>query len=82
MSASDGTLTGRARPTKYIVGAPPLLLLAALGAWSVLWFWSVSPYAGYLDHGSWLEIGALASVKGWLPAKAWLQFPGYATIGK
>ena len=68
MSGSDGTLTANARAAKYFAGAPSLLVLAAAGAWSVLWLWSLSPYAGYLDHGSWLEIGVLASVCRALPA--------------
>lgn len=33
--------------------------LAAL-AWLVLWSWSVSPYARYLDHGDWVSSGPAA----------------------
>ena len=68
MSAPDGALIGNARAAKYVAGAPALLVLAAAGAWSVLWLWSTSPYAGYLDHGSWLEIGMAASICRALPA--------------
>lgn len=68
MSGADGALTGRARPAGPVPGAPALLALAAVGAWGVLWLWSVSPHAGYLDHGSWLTIGVLASVCRALPA--------------
>ena len=34
-----------------------------------------------LVHGL-RPMGALKSVKNWLPAKAWLQFPGYAWVEK
>ena len=34
-----------------------------------------------LVHGL-RPMGALASVKNWLPAKEWLQMPGYAWIEK
>ena len=34
-----------------------------------------------LVHGL-RPMGALVSVKNWLPAKAWLQFPGYAWLSK
>ena len=62
MPGSNGALSEPARAAKRIAAAPILLALAVAAAWSVLWLWSASPYAGYLDHGSWLEIGMLASV--------------------
>ena len=68
MSRANGALTENARSAKHLAGAPALVALAAAGAWGVLWWWSVSPYAGYLDHGRWLEIGMLASVCRALPA--------------
>ena len=41
-----------------------LVLMGALigSAWLVLWVWSASPYARYLDHGRWADAGALASL--------------------
>ena len=68
MSEANGTLTERARSAGRLGAAPTLIALAAAGAWSVLWLWSTGPHAGYLDHGSWLEIGMLASLCRALPA--------------
>jgi len=41
-----------------------LALMAGLigAAWAALWAWSASPYARYLDHGRWIDAGALASL--------------------
>jgi predicted metal-binding membrane protein len=41
-----------------------LALMGALigSAWLALWVWSASPYARYLDHGRWVDVGALASI--------------------
>lgn len=41
-----------------------LALMAGLigAAWVALWAWSTSPYARYLDHGRWVDTGALASL--------------------
>ena len=38
-----------------------VVALAAL-AWAVLAFWSVSPYARYLDHGGWLDVAWLDAI--------------------
>jgi len=39
-----------------------LLALLAIASWSVLWAWSASPYARYLVHDSWSDVGALAAL--------------------
>jgi len=41
-----------------------LALMAALigAAWAALWAWNASPYGRYLDHGRWINAGALASL--------------------
>ncbi|WP_138469340.1 DUF2182 domain-containing protein [Poseidonocella sp. HB161398] len=43
------------------------LALAAL-AWMLLWAWSQSPYARYLDHGDWTQIGLAGAICSALPA--------------
>src|SRR5206468_9979719 len=35
----------------------PLMAALAATAWLTLWLWGQSPYARYLDHGNWTEIG-------------------------
>ncbi len=61
------------------LGAPPpgaernvalatLLGALAVGAWSVLWAWSASPYARYVAHGGWLDTGAFAELCRAIPA--------------
>jgi predicted metal-binding membrane protein len=47
--------------------------LAAL-SWATLWVWGQSPYARYLDHGSWREIGFAGRICHALPG-------GEATVG-
>ena len=38
-----------------------VLMGALIGsAWVALWLWSASPYARYLDHGRWADVGVLA----------------------
>jgi predicted metal-binding membrane protein len=39
-----------------------LLALLALAAWGTLALWSASPYARYLEHGGWIDAGALAAL--------------------
>ncbi len=39
-----------------------LLLLLALASWAALALWSASPYGRYLEHGGWIEAGALAAL--------------------
>ncbi len=34
----------------------------AVAAWGVLWVWSGSPYARYVDHGGWLDARALGEL--------------------
>lgn len=51
---------------------PVVAGLAAL-AWALLWAWSTSPHARYLDHGGWLASGPAAALCRALPAGAtWL----------
>jgi predicted metal-binding membrane protein len=45
-----------------------LIVALAVLAWLTLYLWSVSPYARYLDHGGWLEVGALAALCRAIPA--------------
>jgi predicted metal-binding membrane protein len=33
-----------------------------VSAWLALWLWSASPYARFLDHGGWADVGALAAL--------------------
>src|SRR5215469_6349583 len=35
----------------------PLMAALTATAWLTLWLWGQSPYARYLDHGKWTEIG-------------------------
>jgi predicted metal-binding membrane protein len=46
-----------------------LPLMAALSgtAWLALWLWGESPYARYLDHGNWTQIGVAAALCRALP---------------
>ncbi|MEO8740573.1 MAG: DUF2182 domain-containing protein [Casimicrobiaceae bacterium] len=36
-----------------------LLSLLVVAAWAALWLWSASPYGRFLEHGGWVEAGAL-----------------------
>lgn len=45
----------------------PLMTLLVAAAWLTLWLWGQSPYARYLDHGSWTEIGVARSLCRALP---------------
>ena len=56
-----GLIDGRA-----IFHALMLGLIAA--AWATLWFWSNSPYARYIDHGSWTDFGVAAAICRAIPA--------------
>jgi predicted metal-binding membrane protein len=59
-----------ARAPADIRRAAFLALMAGLiaSAWLILWLWSASPYARYLDHGRWTDTGMLASVCRAVPA--------------
>ncbi|MGC2198868.1 MAG: hypothetical protein WA633_01770 [Stellaceae bacterium] len=35
----------------------PLMAALAVTAWATLWLWGQSPYARYLDHGNWTQVG-------------------------
>jgi predicted metal-binding membrane protein len=39
----------------------PLMASLTATAWLTLWLWGQSPYARYLDHGNWTEIGFAGS---------------------
>ena len=45
----------------------PLMAALTVTAWLALWLWGQSPYARWLDHGSWAEIGAAGSLCRALP---------------
>ena len=45
----------------------PLMAALTAAAWLTLWLWGQSPYARYLDHGHWTEIGFAASLCRALP---------------
>jgi predicted metal-binding membrane protein len=38
-------------------GLLPLMAALTATAWLTLWLWGQGPYAGYLDHGNWTQIG-------------------------
>jgi len=39
-----------------------LLSLLAAGSWAALSLWSASAYGRYLEHGGWIDAGALAAL--------------------
>ena len=39
----------------------PLMAALTATAWLALWVWGQSPYARYLDHGHWAEVGVAGS---------------------
>src|SRR5260370_1703727 len=45
----------------------PLMATLTAAAWLALWLWGQSPYARWLDHGSWAEIGVAGSLCRALP---------------
>jgi predicted metal-binding membrane protein len=45
----------------------PLMAALTATAWLTLWLWGRSPYARYLDHGQWTEIGVAESLCRALP---------------
>jgi predicted metal-binding membrane protein len=45
----------------------PLMVALAAVSWLTLWVWGQSPYARYLDHGNWAEIGVAGSLCRALP---------------
>jgi predicted metal-binding membrane protein len=45
----------------------PLMAGLTATAWVTLWLWGQSPYARYLDHGNWTEIGVAGSLCRVLP---------------
>ena len=63
-------LGGPPRAAERNVALATLLGALAAGAWAVLWAWSASPYARYVDHGGWLGDGAFAALCRGVPAGA------------
>ena len=49
---------------------PLVLLLGGLAstAWLMLWLWSASPYARYIEHEGWTQVGAFAALCRAIPA--------------
>lgn len=45
-----------------------LMACLVASAWLTLWAWSVSPYARYLDHGRWTDIGIAGQICRAIPA--------------
>jgi predicted metal-binding membrane protein len=45
----------------------PLMAVLCGATWLALWLWGESPYARYLDHGSWTQIGLAATLCHALP---------------
>jgi predicted metal-binding membrane protein len=45
----------------------PLMAALTVTAWFALWLWGQSPYARYLDHGRWTEVGFADSLCQVLP---------------
>jgi predicted metal-binding membrane protein len=45
----------------------PLMAVLSAAAWAALWLWGQSPYARYLDHGKWTEVGVASSLCRVLP---------------
>jgi predicted metal-binding membrane protein len=45
----------------------PLMAALTATAWAALWLWGESPYARYLDHGRWTEVGVAGSLCRVLP---------------
>jgi len=56
-----------------------LIVALAVLAWLALWLWSASPYARYLDHGRWTDIGAFAAICRAIPVNSvcacWIDAP-------
>jgi len=52
----------RALVVRGTVAFRTLIVALAVLAWLALWLWSASPYARYLDHGRWTDIGAFAAI--------------------
>jgi predicted metal-binding membrane protein len=51
----------------------PLMAALAAASWLTLWVWGQSPYARYLDHGRWSEIGFAGEICHSLPGGATLS---------
>jgi predicted metal-binding membrane protein len=67
---SAGVPGALARPAR--LDARQALLAAMLGSlavasWSVLWWWSASPYGGLLHQAGWADTGAFAQLCRWVP---------------
>ncbi|CAM3701625.1 DUF2182 domain-containing protein [Roseateles saccharophilus] len=72
MPMPDASLLGGshgARWTRHRRVFLPVWLALVLLAWTLLWAWSLSPHARYLDHGGWT--GPLADLCRTLPGGGW-----------
>jgi predicted metal-binding membrane protein len=66
-TASPPTLTLPRMRGREGWGFLPLMAALTATAWLTLWLWGESPYARYLDHGQWTEIGFAGSLCRALP---------------
>jgi len=62
MASVLDALGARAAGAERNVTLAALLGGLAVAAWGVLWLWSGSPYARYVDHGGWLDTRALGEL--------------------
>ena len=60
------------RPSWTASAFPPLATGLVVLSWIVLLVWDASPYARYLNHGDWSEIGLGAAICVSMPGGAWL----------
>lgn len=61
------TAVARTREGERNVVFWTMLSLLALACWAALALWSASPYGRYLEHGGWIEAGAIAALCRALP---------------
>lgn len=60
------------RPAWTASAFPPLATGLVVLSWITLLVWDTSPYARYLDHGDWSEIGLGAAICASMPGGTWL----------
>ncbi len=68
-------MRANSRPALFL----PLLAAMVAGAWLCLWLWDGSPYARYLRHAAWSDIGLAGYLCGALPGGATL-FPAFLHV--
>lgn len=74
---SDSHLSAARRGTGAIVFRTLFIALSAV-SWSVLWWWSASPYARYVDHGGWTDGSFLAACRALPAGELWIPGLLYA----